>query len=117
MKVDYSPELRQLGDWNVLLEEASALLADVLGPQSSQLVKAEWTCVRDQRSRELYRLTIRDHTGEVSTDFAPDELQNQLHMKYRLHRLWGDLLQIRNNLQHEQVQIISGAIATGYEGS
>lgn len=115
MDVQYSSEARQSPD-GFLLEQASALLADVLGPQSSQLVKAEWNRVQDHQGRTLYRLTIRDFTGEVSTEFAPDDLQNRLHMKVRLSRLWGDLLQIRNNQQHEQVQIISGQITTGQEG-
>jgi hypothetical protein len=112
MDVQYSPESRRSPE-AALLEQASTLLADILGPQSSQLVKAEWTRVQDHQGRTLYRLTIRDHTGEASTDFAPDELQNRLHMGFRLYRLWGDLLQIRNNLLHQQVQILSGEITTG----
>jgi hypothetical protein len=64
----------------------------------------------------LSRLTIRDVTGEAFTDFADDELQNPLHMKVRLYRLWGDLLQVRNNQQHQQVQIISGQMTASPEG-
>ncbi len=116
MDVQYSPDARQSADGLTLLEQASTLLADILGPQSSQLVTAEWNRVQDHQGRTLYRLTIRDFTGAVSTDFAPDDLQNRLHMKVRLSRLWGDLLQVRNNQQHEQVQIISGQITTGQEG-
>ena len=67
------------------------------------------------QGRTLYRLTIRDFTGEVSTDFAPDELQNPLHMRVRLYRLWGDLLQVRNNQQHQEVMIISSQIPMGEE--
>jgi hypothetical protein len=116
MDVQYSPEARQWADGLTLFEQASTLLAEILGPQSSQLVKAEWNGVQDHQGRTLYRLTIRDNTGEVSTDFAPGELQNPLHMRFRLYRLWGDLLQVRNNLQHQHVQIISGQITTGSEG-
>jgi hypothetical protein len=116
MDVQYSPEARQWADGLTLVERASTLLAEILGPQSSQLVKAEWNRVQDHQGRTLYRLTLRDYTGEVSTDFAPDELQNPLHMRVRLYRLWGDLLQVRNNLQHQHVQIISGQITTGSEG-
>ena len=112
MDVQYSPEARQSSE-AMLLEQASTLLADILGPQSSQLVKAEWTCVQDHQGRTLYRLSIRDFTGEVSTDFAPDELQNPLHMRFRMYRLWGDVLQVRNNLLHQQVQILSSEITAG----
>ncbi len=113
MEVQYSPEARQWPGGLMLLEQASALLADILGPQSSQLVKAEWNRVQDHQGRTLYRLTIRDFSAEASTDFAADELENPLHMRVRLYRLWGDLLQVRNNQQHQQVQIISGQVTTG----
>jgi hypothetical protein len=117
MDVQYSPEAKQWADGLTLFEQASTLLAEILGPQSSQLVKAEWNCVQDHQGRTLYRLTIRDNTGEVSTDFTPDELQNPQHLRFRLYRLWGDLLQIRNNQQHQQVQLLSGQFATESEGN
>jgi len=113
MDVQFSPEIRQCAEGLTLVESASSLLAEILGPQSSQVVTAEWTVVKDRRGRAGYRLTIRDFTGEVSTDFATDELQNLLHLRFRLARLWGDLLQVRNDQQHQQVQIISGQITGG----
>src|SRR2546430_1471428 len=115
MDVQYSPETRQWADGFKLLEQASAHLADVVGPQPSRLVKAEWNRVKDHQGRQFYRLTIRDFAGEASTDFTLDELQNPLHMKFRLARLWGDLLQIHIDLAHEQVQIISRQMASAVE--
>jgi hypothetical protein len=112
MDVQYSPEVRQWADGIKLIEQASTLLADILGPQSSQLVKAEWNRVQDGQGRTLYRLTIRDWTGEVSTDFAPDELQNRLHMRVRIPLLWDDLLRVRSNQERQQVQILSGQLTT-----
>jgi hypothetical protein len=117
MDVQYSPDARQWADGLTLVEQASTLLAEILGPQSSQLVKAEWNCVQDHQGRTLYRLTIRDNTGEVSTDFTPDELQNPLSMRYILYRLWGDLLQIRHNRQHQKVQLLIGQVVTESEGN
>ena len=117
MEVHYSQEIQQCPAELTLLERASTLLANILGAQSSELVKAEWRRVPDHQRRKLYRLTIRDFTGEVSTDFAPDELQNPLHMKVRLSRLWGDLLQIRNNQQHQQVLTISAQVTAGSEAN
>ncbi len=112
MDVQYSPEAKQCPE-AMLLEQASTLLVDILGPQSSQIVKAEWNRVKDNHGRTLYRLTIRDFTGEASTDFAPDELQNPLHMRFRMYRLWGDLLQVRHDLLHQQVQDLCSEITTG----
>lgn len=115
MDVQYSQETRQETGLK-LLEQASTLLADILGPRSSQQVRAEWGRVQDRQGRTLYRLTIRDCTDEVATDFAPDELQNPPHMRVRMYRLWGDLLQIRNDKQHQQVLISSGQITSEEEG-
>ncbi len=117
MEVQYSPEVRQWTEGLPLIQQASTRLAGILRPESSQLVKAEWTRVQDPEGRTLYRLTMRDLTGEVSTDFTLDELQNQLHMRFRLPRLWGDLLKIRNERQHQQVQILLDQLTTGSEGS
>ncbi len=115
MDVQYSPEVRQWTEGWTLLQQASTRLAGIVGPESSPLVKAEWTRVQDPEGQALYRLTMRDLTGEVSTDFTPDELKNLLHMRFRLPRLWGDLLKIRNDHQHQQVQILLDQLTTDAE--
>ena len=115
MDVVYSPEVQKWPEDLPRLQLASNLLAEILGPVSSGLVKADWQR-SDQNGHTLYRLTIRDFTGPVFTDFSRDELENPLHMRVRLYRLWGDLLQIRNNQQHHQVQIISGQVAANVGG-
>ena len=97
MKVVYSTESSHTVNDFAHLQQASVVLDDLLGPQSSGLVSAAWSTVVDLLGRTLYRLTIRDFTGEVFTDFAPDELRNPLHMRVRLNRLWGDLLQVQVN--------------------
>ncbi len=111
MEVQYSPEAK-LSPEAVLLEQASTLLRDILGQEVSQIMKAEWNCVPDRQGRTLYRLTLRDFTSEVCTEFTCEELQNPLHMRFRMYRLWGDLLQVRHNLQHQQVLALSGVITT-----
>lgn len=113
MEVLYSPETRQSPDRLTLLQEASQRLAESVSPQWSQLLKAEWSCVQDLKGRTLYRLTLRDDSGEVYTDFTPDELPNALHMRFRLPRLWGDLLKIRNDQQHQQVQMLVAEMLSG----
>ncbi len=114
MDVQYPPEFRGSPEM-APLEQATALLTDIMGPQSSQRLKlAAWTRVQDHKGRPLYRLTVRDDFGdEASTDFAPDELQNPLHMRYRMPRLWGDLLKIRHDLLHQQALNLSNEITTG----
>lgn len=114
MDVRYPPELRESPDM-VLLEQATALLIDTLGPQSSQRVKlAAWTRVQDHNGRPLYRLTIRDgFANEAFTDFSVDDLQNPLLMRYCMPRLWGDVLQIRHDLQHQKVLNLIHEITAG----
>jgi hypothetical protein len=114
LDVHYSENSKRWGEGYALLQRASDLLANTIG--SSEGVKATWDMVQDPQGRTLYRLTLQDPTGSVSTDFAPDELANGLHMRFRTYRIWGDLLQLRNKRQHEQVQLISGQISTGQEG-
>ncbi|MHB1425769.1 MAG: hypothetical protein ACYC3I_21590 [Gemmataceae bacterium] len=115
MDVQYPPELRAPPEM-ALLEQASTHLSDILGPQSSQRVKAAWTRLQDHKGRIFYRLTLQDDfAGKASTDFTPDELQNPLHMRFRLYRLWGDLLQVRNDIQHRKVESLSNEIATDQE--
>ncbi len=115
MDVQYSPETRQSAEIFKLLEQASARLAEIMGPQRSQLVKADWRCVQVRQGRTLYRLTMRDGTDEASTDFAGDDLQNTLYMRVSLARLWGDLVQIRVDRAHEQVQILMDQMTSGVE--
>ena len=95
------------------LEQVSEILAEAIGPESSPFVEADWKVVTDPRGRELYRLSIVDpHGGPVSTDFTPEELEIPLHMYVRLYRLWGDLLKIRSDKQHEKVRELFEQLAT-----
>ena len=116
MDVQYSPETRQAATEWTLLEQASTRLDTIIRSPSSQFVKVQWNRVPTRPGGPLYRLTIWDSVDEVFTDFALDELQNPLHMQVRLSRLWGDLLEIRNDRQHEQVRILSNQITTDPEG-
>jgi hypothetical protein len=110
MKVNYLPSAEQWGEGKLLIDQATQRLEDILG-QSSGQVTATWERVEDSRGRTLHRLKLKDFTGEVSADFAPDELRNAAHMHVRLYRLWGDLLRIRNNQVHNSAIAISGQIS------
>ena len=116
MDVQYSPEVREWAEGAPLLGDASDLLAVAVGPKRAEQVKGEWTRVRDTRGQMRYRLTIRDAAGEASTDFTPAELRNPLHMKVRIYRLWGDLLKIHSDIQHERVQMLFEQFSAAQEG-
>ena len=95
------------------LGAAGGLIGSVLGVALSRwmgervfgtLVRARWDRVDDDRGRSLYSLKIADFSGEAEARFAPDELQDGTHMRVRLYKLWGDLLQARNRKQMEELQ-------------
>jgi hypothetical protein len=80
------------------VDEASKLLEQELGP-SAATVRARWTLSEDSSGRPLVDLSVSDWTGSVGYRFAAPELSNKNHMQLRLHRLWGDLLQVRSHYQ------------------
>ena len=107
MSVTYSDRASQ---GSAILQQATRQLEEILG-RSAGLVKAEWDRREDARGRVLYTLRLSDWTGGVvSADFTPDELQSSSQVRYRLHRLWGDLLQERSQKQLEQLTGATGEV-------
>src|SRR5438128_50772 len=94
---------------NASVNAASGILSDIIGPSGSE-VRAEWSHRLDSQGRPLIRLQLSDYTGSVEADFAPDELEKPRQVRYRLHRLWGDLLQVRS---HKQLEELTGATGSG----
>ena len=91
------PEIEQRSDLGPAVQDASAYLQE-LGPSASQAL-AEWSLIQDERGRELINLRLSDWTGSVEYRFAPEELSSPAQIRRRLHRLWGDLLQVRSHVQ------------------
>src|SRR4051812_29758053 len=98
MNVVYHDRAKQGGEGYVLLQQATERLKEVLGG-SADSVRVEWDQADDERGRVLCTLTLRDHPDEAKARFAPDELTQPPHMRVRLYRLWGELLQARNHRQ------------------
>jgi hypothetical protein len=115
MNVTYADNIQHVGEVYKLIQQATRRLEEILG-SSSGSVSAEWCGGADKQGRDLYRLTLKDFTGQVSTEFALEELGNPLHMHVRLYRLWGDLLQRRSDEQHKVVQTMISQIGGGQEG-
>ncbi len=84
------------------VEMATKVLDEVLGT-SRGLVSVDWDLGEDGQGRPVLILKLSDFTGTVTASFSPDELAKPQHMKTRLFRLWGDLLQIRNTKQLESI--------------
>ena len=104
-KLNKSPRLKEKA------ERASAWLQDILG-NSRSIVSAEWDLAEDARECSVVTLTLSDFTGTVTTTFDPSELENERQMRFRLNRLWADLLRIRSHKEIEVVIRTSGSITS-----
>ena len=104
MNVQYSPATERSTAKLPLLKQISAQLAGIVRSWSMSVVAAEWDRVSDPAGQELYRLSLFDSVGRVATDFTADELDYPLYVRVSLYRLWGDLIQIHSDLQHERVE-------------
>jgi hypothetical protein len=92
--LEAQPELAEL------VLHANETLAEVLG-QSCDRIDVHWDYRRDHRERPLLELRLKDDvTGrEATAEFAADEFsnENEWHLRWRLHSLWGELLAARSD--------------------
>jgi len=114
MNVTYPTNTQQEEGYSII-QQATRQFEEILD-SSSGSVSVEWDRVPDERGRSRYRLTLKDFTGQVRTEFAIEELRNPLYLQVRLYQLWGDLLQRRSDEQHKVVQTMLSQISSGQEG-
>ena len=98
MELAVAPDIERDADLAARVRLASDLLGRSLGPSSGQVL-VSWAKSSDDRGRTILNLTISDWTGAVAYPFRPEELTNDLHLKLRFHRLWGDFLLVRSHTQ------------------
>lgn len=71
-------------------------------------VSSEWDLAEDARGHPVILLSLADHTGKVTTTFDPPELDDESHLRFRINRLWGDLLRVRSHKEVQGVIHLSG---------
>lgn len=103
MKQTYGNRIRQSAELLTLAKQANSRLEEMLG-SSANLVAAEWDRSEDATGRSIVTLRLSDFTGFVTTAFDPQELASPSQISRRLNRLWGDLLQVRSDVQFRQLQ-------------
>ncbi|HEX4591301.1 MAG TPA: hypothetical protein VH120_15300 [Gemmataceae bacterium] len=91
------------------VDEASSLLETILG-RAADTVTAEWSIEADPQGRKVVLLKISDWTGAVSTMIAPEDLSRPYRLYSRLHKLWGDLLQVRSDRQLQKLNETIGQL-------
>src|SRR5437870_11775716 len=92
MKVQIQPELAKRKPLAEVVEAATPVLEEEIGA-SAERVTATWDFQPDDRGRPLIQLTLADWSGQASAHFALEELQPPEQARWRLRRLWSDLLQ------------------------
>lgn len=90
MTVQQTPELRQNHEYSALVTNTDALLASEFG----QTASATWDLVKDEQGRYLLRLTVKDlvSSQQCTSNFAPEEFQDEHRLSSRLHDLKGRLI-------------------------
>lgn len=101
--VSFGEQLQRDRELFAKAQKATTLLEEVVGP-SAGVTEAEWDRGEDAGGRPILVLRLSDWTGWVSAVFDPRELDSTDQMRFRFHRLWGNLLQIRSRKQLQQLQ-------------
>jgi len=103
MNVTYREKTRQENKEGPLLQQATTILEDVLRA-TAYPVNAEWARTEDAEGQVRYTLSLSDGTDNSSASFTPDDLRSPFETRYRMHRVWEDLLRARNHRQLENLQ-------------
>ena len=107
--------MKQQREGYELLKQATQYLEEVIGPAAAT-AKAEWDRTTNDKGHKLYTLRLSDWTGSVTASFTPEELKFLPYLRIRLYRLWGDLLQVRSDVQHRKVQKLVQELGQEAEG-
>ncbi len=101
MQVTYSEDVKQAGDY-AHLQRATEQLQEMLGSSASSVVAA-WDRRQNERGCESYILKLSDSSVSASSEFASPELHDGLLMRFRLHRIWAELLKIRGDRELQEL--------------
>jgi hypothetical protein len=105
MKVQMDSELAERKPLAALAEAANPVLEQAIGPPAER-VTATWGFRADERGRPIIRLTLADRSEQASADFTPEELQALDGSRWRLIRLWGDVLQKASNRIAKELEVL-----------
>ena len=84
------------------VESYRPVLQDVLG-QSAPLVEVRWSVVATGSGERCFNLTLSDWTYPSGVDASFGMVDLPTTFDWKIHRLWGDLLQARNHQQLDEL--------------
>ena len=102
MDVRYPPDSEPGERKPELVEQATATLAKLRTVRSVTFPATEWHRSVNAKGQTVHRLSLRDHEGEVSTEFTLAELANPNYVILSTAHLYGDLLRIHSNHARER---------------
>lgn len=92
MDTELTPALTERADLAQLVQAKSPLVEREIGVSATH---ATWDLVIDDRGRPRLQFRVRDDfDGQGSTQFAPEELRLEDHLRSRLHELKGAVLRV-----------------------
>ena len=103
MNVIYTERAKQESEGYHLLQQLTKNLEEVIGPPAANLT-AQWDRTNDAKGQTRYTLGITDSADKASTSFEPDELKSNHHMRYRLLRLYDNLLKARTDRHFRRLE-------------
>jgi hypothetical protein len=102
MNVLYSESARQSEEF-ARLQQATGYLEEALGKSAGQ-AKAEWDYQKANAGEDVYSLSL-SHGGEsAATTLTPEELQSRFGLRFRMFDLWGDLLELRQEREFQELR-------------
>lgn len=102
--VTFSDRLKQDRKLYPLAERANAYLQDILAAsQFASETSAEWDRAEGEGKNPLVTLHLRDSLSETTASFPPWHLQDDRIVRSSLNRMWGDLLKVQSDVQHQKV--------------
>lgn len=102
-QVIYSDRVKQSPDLPLI--EAATIKLDEIVRRFADEVSAEWDRPDDFQNSKVFTLRLSDWSGSAIAIITRDELQSEQWLRDRLHRVWGDLLQIRSHRLLEQMAV------------
>jgi hypothetical protein len=108
MNVTYSEKVRQSPETYALLQQATTGLEEAIGPSAGS-IRAEWDQTEDEKHQPRYTLRISDPKVSATASLDLEELTRPSFRKFRLLRIWSDLLMARSHKQQDDLQGTNGS--------
>ncbi len=106
MNVIYDDKTKAPGEGFKLLQQTTNQLQEFMGSYA-QAATVEWDRVGDDNGQSLFKIKLRNPSGEVSTSFDLEELRRPTRVRIDLLHMFGELLKIESHQLLDNLKRIS----------